>query len=99
MKIKDAIFEVLKKENKPLSVKEIYLQIVENQLYNFKSDNPEHIVRTLLRRQSENINFPSSRKVKYLYFLRMELFGLKIKLISLSKRIKIYLKKNYHTTK
>ncbi|MET3036079.1 restriction endonuclease [Chryseobacterium sp. NRRL B-14859] len=79
MKIKDAIFEVLEKENKPLSVKEIYLQIIENQLYNFKSDNPEHIVRTLLRRQSENINFPSSRKVKYFTFLEDGTFWFKDK--------------------
>lgn len=79
MKIKDAIFEVLKKENKPLTVKEIYLQIVENQLYNFKSDNPEHIVRTLLRRQSENINFPSSRKIKYFIFLEDGTFWFKDK--------------------
>jgi len=30
--IKEAIFEVLKSQNKPLTIKEIYLQIAENQL-------------------------------------------------------------------
>lgn len=67
--IKEAIFEVLNKESKPLTIKEIYLQIVENQLYDFKAENPEHIVRTLLRRHSENISFPSASKSKYFTFL------------------------------
>lgn len=88
MKIKDAIFNVLLKENKPLSIREIYLQIVENQLYNFKSDNPEHIVRTLLRRQSENLNFPSSRKIKYFTFLDDGTFWFKDKPYSVKSKVK-----------
>lgn len=75
--IKEAIYEVLEKEKKPLSIKEIYLQIVENQLYNFKAENPEHIVRTLLRRHSENINFPSASKSKYFTFLSNGTFWFK----------------------
>lgn len=91
MKIKDAIFKVLEKENKPLTVKEIYLQIVENQFYKFNSDNPEHIVRTLLRRQSDNINFPSSRKIKYFIFLEDGTFWFKDRpFISKQKNKNIY---------
>lgn len=94
MKIKDAIFNVLLKENKPLSIKEIYLQIVENQLYDFKSDNPEHIVRTLLRRQSENLNFPSSRKVKHFIFLDNGTFWFKDKPYSINSKVKNLQKEN-----
>lgn len=77
--IKDAIFEVLLKENKPLSVKEIYLQIQQKKLYKFKAENPEHIVRTLLRRHSDNINFPSAKKTKYFTFLNEGTFWFKDK--------------------
>lgn len=77
--LKDTIFKILKSTNKPLSIKEIYLQIVENQLYNFKSENPEHIVRTLLRRHSDNIKFPSAKKTKYFTFLSDGTFWFKDK--------------------
>jgi len=68
--IKSAIIEVLKKENKPLRVKEIYNQILEDDLYRFKAANPEHIVRTILRRHSLNLDFPSAKKNKHFIFLK-----------------------------
>lgn len=67
--IKSAIIEVLKKEQKPLRVNEIYNQILEDDLYRFKSANPEHIVRTVLRRHSQNLDFPSASKNKIFIFL------------------------------
>lgn len=88
MTVKEAIIEVLNDANKPLGVKDIYLRIVENQLYKFNSDNPEHIVRTLLRRQSDNIDFPSSRKEKYFTFLSDGRFWFKDKPVSLSQKIR-----------
>ena len=75
--IKSAIIEVLKKENKPLRVKEIYNQIIEDDLYRFKAADPEHIVRTLLRRHSVNIDFPSAKKIKYFVFLADGTFWIK----------------------
>jgi len=75
--IKSAIIEVLKKEHKPLRVKEIYNRIIEDDLYRFKAQNPEHIVRTLLRRHSVNIDFPSAKKTKYFVFLNDGTFWIK----------------------
>ncbi|TYR36155.1 restriction endonuclease [Sphingobacterium phlebotomi] len=65
--------------NEPLGVKEIYLQIVEKNLYVFKAEDPEHIVRTVLRRHSENINVKSSSKTKYFIFLKDGTFWFKDK--------------------
>lgn len=75
--IKEAIFKVLNERNLPLGVKEIYLQIIENKLYAFKAEDPEHIVRTILRRHSENINVKSSSKTKYFTFLKDGTFWFK----------------------
>ncbi|MBH1960128.1 MAG: restriction endonuclease [Flavobacteriia bacterium] len=94
MTIKDAVFEVLNNANKPLGVKDIYLRIIEEQLYNFKSDNPEHIVRTMLRRQSENINFPSSRKKRYFTFLTDGTFWFKDKPSALQQKAKLVSKES-----
>ncbi|MEO6174931.1 MAG: restriction endonuclease [Flavobacterium circumlabens] len=87
--IKEAIFEVLNTQNKPLNIKEIYLLIVENQLYDFKAENPEHIVRTLLRRHSENISFPSASKSKYFIFLNNGTFWIKDKPNPIQQKVKV----------
>lgn len=75
--LRNVIIKVLKGEGKPLRIKEIYQKIKEDNLYRFNTDNPEHIVRTLLRRQSQNIDFPSAHKKKYFVFLEDGTFWLK----------------------
>ena len=55
--INQVIIEVLKNEGKPLTIEEIYKIIREENLYQFRSKNPQHIVRTQLRRQSEYFYF------------------------------------------
>ncbi|MES2375369.1 MAG: restriction endonuclease [Bacteroidota bacterium] len=67
--INDAISEALKREGQPLRVGDIYKRIVEDDLYRFNAINPEHIVRTQLRRHSENLNFPTAHKSKHFVFL------------------------------
>lgn len=94
MTIKDAVFSVLNDAGKPLGVKDIYLRIVENQLYNFRSDNPEHIVRTLLRRHSDNINFPSSRKERHFTFMADGTFWFKDRAAVNVQKTKILSKEN-----
>ncbi|MDR6462679.1 restriction endonuclease [Chryseobacterium sediminis] len=90
MTIKDAIFSVLNDSGKPLGIKDIYLRIIERQLYKFKSENPEHIVRTLLRRHSDNINFPSAQKSKYFTFLPDGTFWFKGKSTLITQKSKIF---------
>jgi restriction system protein len=85
--IKKAIIEVLKKENRPLRVNEIYRGIIEDDLYRFKAENPEHVVRTLLRRHSENLDFPSANKTKHFVFLTDGTYWIKgIPNLNLSKK-------------
>jgi restriction system protein len=62
--INEAINEVFRKENRALRVKEVFLRIQEDQLYDFNTTTPEQVVRTALRRHSESINFASSSKNK-----------------------------------
>lgn len=67
--INEAIGEALKREGKPLRVAEIYNRIKEDDLYRFNAANPEHIVRTQLRRYSSNLDFPTAHKIKHFFFL------------------------------
>jgi len=67
--INQAIEEALKREGTPLRAKELYKRIVEDDLYRFKAINPEHIVRTQLRRHSINLEFPTAHKSKHFVFL------------------------------
>lgn len=67
--INEAIIKALKAEEKPLRVREIFQRIIEDDLYRFKSNNPEHIVRTQLRRHSTNLEFPTAHKSKHFVLL------------------------------
>jgi restriction system protein len=67
--IRDAILTVLKKEGKPLKVEEIYAGIAENDLYDFNTDQPIHVVRTRLRRDCEGLDFASANHKKYFQLL------------------------------
>ncbi len=67
--INEAIIEALKREGKPLRVSELYKRIKEDDLYRFNASNPEHIVRTQVRRHSDNLNFPTAHKTKHFVFL------------------------------
>lgn len=63
--INEAILEVFKRERKPLPIKEIYNKIIEYDLYRFRAQRPEDIVRIQLRRHCAELDFPtaSSRKL------------------------------------
>ena len=62
--INNAIKEVFRLENKPLRVAEVYRRIQEDNLYDFNTGTPEHVVRTALRRHTENLEFASSSNKK-----------------------------------
>jgi len=62
--INQAILEVFKRENNALRVREIYLRIQEDNLYEFNTSTPEQVVRTALRRHAEGLNFASSSEKK-----------------------------------
>jgi len=75
--INEAISEALKREGKPLRANEIYERIKEDDLYRFNAINPEHIVRTQLRRHSQNLEFPTAHKEKHFAFLENGTYWLK----------------------
>ncbi len=62
--INEAIVEVLKKESKGLTSKEIYEKIVKLNLYQFKSTGAMGIIRNQLRRHCENVYLGASSKIK-----------------------------------
>lgn len=63
--INEAIIEVLRKEKRPLLTRDIYNKIIEYDLYRFRAQKPEDIVRIQLRRHCAELDFPtaSARKL------------------------------------
>lgn len=62
--INDAILEVFKRVGKPLLIREIYNKIIEYDLYRFRAEDPEHIVRIQLRRHCEGLDFMTASPKK-----------------------------------
>lgn len=75
--INQAIEEAMKREGIPMRARELYNRIIEDDLYRFKAANPEHIVRTQLRRHSVNLDFPTAHKSKHFVFLKDGTYWLK----------------------
>lgn len=75
--IKEAVVELLKKEGKPLSAKEIYVKIVESDLYRFNAEKPENIVQVEIRRHCEGLEFPTARPNKLFQLLKNGTYWLK----------------------
>jgi hypothetical protein len=63
--ITSAIIDVLKKEGKALSIKDIHNRIVAAGLYQFNTANAEHVVRSQLRRHAENIQLKTASTTKH----------------------------------
>lgn len=63
--IKEAIIKVLNEVNKPMSLQAIYDSIINNDYYRFRADNPPNIVRTLIRRHCQGLDFPTASPKKY----------------------------------
>ena len=61
----DAIKEVMHEIQRPLTVAETYQAIVKAGLYNFKAENPEHVVRSQIRRHTQGIDIPSGSDTKH----------------------------------
>jgi len=62
--INEAILEVFKREGKPLLIKDIYTKIIEYDLYRFRAQRPEDIVRIQLRRHCAELDFPTASSKK-----------------------------------
>lgn len=62
--INEAILEVFKREGRPLLIRDIYNKIIEYDLYRFRAQKPEDIVRIQLRRHCAELDFPTASSVK-----------------------------------
>lgn len=65
MTITEAIVEVMRAKASPMTAEEAYHAILEAKLYEFHADNPEHVVRSQIRRHCEGIDFPSAATTKH----------------------------------
>jgi restriction system protein len=68
--IRQAIIEALKREGKPLSAKDIYATIIEQDLYRFNAERPDNIVQIEIRRHCIGLDFPTARPDKYFQILK-----------------------------
>lgn len=91
MTIIEAIIEVMKRENRPLTSKEIYKRIIENDFYLFGAKKPEQIVSGTIRRHSLGIEFPTASPVKH---FKVYSYEGKPKYILNSNKLGILLPKN-----
>jgi restriction system protein len=69
MTIIEAIKEVMRIENRPLSAQEAYALITKRGLYEFHSEKPSHIVRSQIRRHCKGLDFPTASKSKHFQLL------------------------------
>ena len=67
--IREAVVEALKRSGKPLTAKDIYSIIIEQDLYRFNALNPESIVKVEIRRHCEGLDFPSAKPIKFFKIL------------------------------
>jgi len=67
MTIIEAVTQVLSKTNKSLSAKQIYNKIIENNLYQFSTNNPIHIVNTQIRRHCVGVELAYTKNMKKIF--------------------------------
>jgi restriction system protein len=61
----EAISKVLKNNNKSLSIKDIYDQIIDGGYYKFNAQNPYSVVRVEIRRHCIGVDISSASRKKY----------------------------------
>jgi len=74
--IAGAIMQVMRRRNAPMTVQEIHEEIISAGLYQFKAENPLHIVRSQIRRHCAGIDFPSAHRKKYFALAEGDKFSL-----------------------
>lgn len=65
MTIAEAAREVLRRAKQPMTVDEIYDEIIASKLAEFKAAHPKSVLRNQIRRHCEGVPHASSTRVKY----------------------------------
>ena len=89
MTIIEAIKEVIREHEAPMTVNEIYEAIVSQQLYEFHTPNPVHIVQNQIRRHCIGIDFPTAARTKHFRLVGENKFLPLDKVIRPSRKAKI----------
>lgn len=63
-----AALEVLKSEGVPMSIQEIYQQIIDKSLYSFHAQDPLSVLRGEVRGHAVGVDFPTASKKKYFVY-------------------------------
>ena len=63
-----AALEVLKSEGGPMSIQEIYKQIIDKSLYSFHAQDPLSVLRGEVRGHSVGVDFPTASKKKFFVY-------------------------------
>lgn len=67
--ILEAIKKVMRASRKPMTVQEVYDRIMAGHLYEFKADDPLHVVATQIRRHCTDLDFASASATKHFQLL------------------------------
>ncbi|MDX6444414.1 MAG: hypothetical protein QOH71_1488 [Blastocatellia bacterium] len=60
-----AIKDVMERQGKPMTVQQVYEAIVDRNLYDFKANQPAHVVRSQIRRHCLGLDFPTASDLKH----------------------------------
>lgn len=75
--IKDVVIKVLMAESHPMTVKEIYNKIVEQNLYSFNAQNPISILRNTINYNSDNSKY-SRKNTNFCFHFEEDISGEKV---------------------
>jgi restriction system protein len=84
----EAISKVLKDNDKSLSIKDIYDQIINNSYYKFNAQHPYNVVRVEIRRHCIGVDIPSASRKKYFQIHKDGTYSLLSKTKNLSDETK-----------
>jgi len=74
--IADIAQQVLQALGRPASIDEIYAEIVQRDLYVFNTPTPEHVLRTTIRRHTENVERVDSYSEVLFHVVDEDVYGL-----------------------
>ena len=76
MTIETAAVEAIKAIGRPASIDEILVHITSEGLFTFSTPKPEHVLRTTIRRATDNVERVDSKEEIHFTMTAPEIYGL-----------------------
>ena len=76
MTIIEAVKEVMRRRGEPMTIREVYDDIIKGNLYIFHAENPFYVVAGQIRRYCKGIDFPSASEKKHFELIGKDKFYL-----------------------